>query len=589
MRSNKLYILPALVILSGSLYAGSVFATDTPRDLRGTEIRQNTVKWEWAPVADAVNYEVTVNGQSQGLTNDIKFYSYNLSAGIADMYVRAIDGDGDVSERTLTARISVSEDYISGSYGKTTLVEASSSSSSSRAINNNASSSSVSGSSSNASVVQGLRFTEFSGSDVRWEWNESNGAAEYEVTIDGIVVGSTGDTFWVSNDLWEGTHSLTIKAVSSSGSRTDQSATLRIEVTGNGTGSAGSNGDSSNGAVADFSPPPAQDSNASNDGGDPNAANIQSLIDPASFNFPETTSKEGYELVFSDEFNGTALNPFRWHTQLRWDGEFNGERYEYRVVNGEDQFYVNTLGPDQAHKDKFSSVYDPFKFNGSTLSIQSVVNPLKSRDKTRSFGDLEQMSSQQQFLSGVIATHDKFHQKHGYFEARIRIPSHEGTFPAFWMFHQNRAFEGTQRTEIDIMENLGHAPHYIYNSFHYFDNVSTTYGGDHNFIKPRPSGQVFTGTDYSQDFHVYAVEWTPSKIVWKIDGNEVSEVNNSQANYESLYLQLNLALGGNWTNFPTNAGGLGRSSDQRWPTSEDVANFRNPQLEIDYVRAYRLR
>lgn len=501
------------------------------------------------------------------------------------MYVQAIDSNGDVSERTLTARISVSENYIRGSYGKTTLVDDTSSSSSSRTITNSVSSSNT----SSASVVQGLSANEFDGRDVRWEWNAASGAVEYEVTVDGIVVGTTGNTFWVSDDLWTGTHSFTVKAISSSGSRTEQSDTLKIQVTGNASGSAGSNGGSSSDQVADFSPPPVQNDNPSNSGGDPNAANVQSMIDPASYNYPETTNKEGYELAFSDEFNGTALNPFRWHTQLRWDGEFNGERYEYRVVNGEDQFYVNTLGPDQAHKDKFSSVYDPFKFNGSTLSIQSVVNPLKSRDKTRSFGDLEQMASQQQFLSGVIATHDKFHQKHGYFEARIRIPSHEGTFPAFWMFHQNRAYEGTQRTEIDIMENLGHAPHYIYNSFHYFNNVSSTYGGDHNFIRPRPSGQIFTGTDYSQDFHVYAVEWTPSKIVWKIDGRQVSEVNSSQADYESLYLQLNLALGGNWTNFPTNAGGLGRSSDQRWPTSEDVANFRNPKLEIDYVRAYRRR
>ncbi len=576
MRINKRFFLPALILASGSLYAGSAFSTDTPRDLRGTEIRQGTVKWEWAPVADAVNYEVTINGNSVGRTLDTKFYSYDLPAGIVDMYVQAVNDEGDISEKTLSARISVSESYINGSYGRSTLVD--DSGSSSRAIG----SSSVS---SNANVVQGLSSSEFSGNDVRWEWNSADGAAQYEVTVDGVVVGITNDTFWVSEDLWRGTHSLTVRAISASGAKTDQSATHKIDVTGNGSGAAGSSSES----VADFSPPPVQNVESSNGGGDENAANVQSLIDPASYNYPETTSKEGYELVFSDEFNGTALNPFRWHTQLRWDGDWNGERYEYRVVNGEDQFYVNTLGPDQAHVDKFSSVYDPFKFNGSTLSIQSIVNPLKNRDKTRSFGDLEQMSSQQQFLSGVIATHDKFHQKHGYFEARIKIPSHEGTFPAFWMFHQNRSWEGTHRTEIDIMENLGHAPHYIYNSFHYFDNVSATYSGDHNFIKPRPSGQVFTGTDFSEDFHVYAVEWTQSKIVWKIDGRQVSEVNNDQASYEDLYLKLNLALGGNWTNFPTNAGGLGRPSDQRWPTSEDVANFQNPKLEIDYVRAYRLK
>ena len=139
------------------------------------------------------------------------------------------------------------------------------------------------------------------------------------------------------------------------------------------------------------------------------------------------------------------------------------------------------------------------------------------------------------------------------------------------------------------MENLGHAPWYIYNSFHYFKNVSATYGGDANFVKPYPSGQVFTGTDYSQDYHVYAVDWAPGRVTWFIDGVQTSELINNEVNYEDLYVMLNLAMGGNWTNFPTNAGGLGRPSDQRYPTENDLIDFNNPALEIDYVRVYRRR
>jgi beta-glucanase (GH16 family) len=232
-------------------------------------------------------------------------------------------------------------------------------------------------------------------------------------------------------------------------------------------------------------------------------------------------------------------------------------------------------------------VYNPFQFDGSRLAIRATKNPLKTTNNKRTHGSLAEMSSQQTFLSGAISTHEKFSQKYGYFEARIKIPSHVGTFPAFWLFHERRAWEGTQRTEIDIMENLGHAPWYVYNSFHYFKNVSASYGGDATFIKPSPSGQIYTGTDYSENYHTYAVDWSPGRVVWYIDGQQTSEMTNNEANFEELYVMLNLAMGGNWTNFPTNSGGLGRPSNERFPNQNDLNSFGNPALEIDYVRVYR--
>ena len=422
------------------------------------------------------------------------------------------------------------------------------------------------------------RGTEVGQSLVKWEWNSVPGAVSYEVTVDGIYAGTTADTHYSSNSLWIGEHSMTVKAVDSSGARSEQSNTRKINVNGNVTSS---NTTTTASASSSLAPPPPS--------GDSNAANVESLIDPASYSYPEINQKSGFELVFSDEFNGSALNPYRWHTQLRWDGEFNGERYEYRVINGEDQFYVNIFSDDQEHKDTIVPQYNPFQFDGSRLAIRATKNPLKTNNNERTYGSLSEMSSQQNFLSGAIATHNKFSQKYGYFEARIKIPSHEGTFPAFWLFHNKRAWEGTQRTEIDIMENLGHAPWYIYNSAHYFKNVSASYYGDANFLKPRPNGQIYTGTDYSQNYHVYAVKWEPGRVTWYIDDQQVSVLEDDEINFEELYVKLNLAMGGNWTNFPANAGGLGRASNDHFPNQNDLDNFSNPALEIDYVRVYRAK
>ncbi len=675
MLSKKLLRLPLHMALAGALVAGSAFAVDTPRDLRGTEIRQNTVKWEWAPVEGAVGYIVTVNGVEQGRSRAPMFYSYNLFAGNHTMDVRAVDASGAVSGRTQVATISTNTTFSFATHSVSTLGSQPANDGASQAsgvfgapanprgsevspstvrwewdavsgatqyavtvdgqdvgttgetswTSNNlwrgehsmhvkavdasgnrseqsrtskiivtgqgsgslvATSSATAGPNASlaASMVDGLRANEFAGNDVKWQWNAMPDAVQYEVTVDGQVAGNTGSLEWISRNLFTGEHSLTVKAIDSSGAKSVQSETLKFRVTGNGSGSA---------SGAGASPPPAQNgvvqgaSVQPTSSGDRNAASVQSLIDPASYNYSEVSNKAGYELVFSDEFNGTSLNPYRWHSQLRWDGEWNGERYEYRVVNGEDQFYVNVLGPDEEHQRKVVPVYNPFKFNGSSMAIQAIVNPLKDREKKRTHGKLDDIVHQQQFLSGAISTHEKFAQKYGYFEARIKIPSQEGTFPAFWLFHEKRAWEGTQRTEIDVMENLGHAPQFIYNSFHYFTNVSRYYGGDANFIKPKPSGQIYTGIDYSQDFHTYSVEWSPGKVTWFIDGVQTSQLYNGNVDFEELYVMINLAMGGNWTNFPANAGGLGRPGSERFPTARDVSEFRNPKLEIDYVRVYR--
>ena len=552
----------------------TAYAIDVPTDPRGTEVGQSLVKWEWDRVPGADMYEVVVDGSHVALTRDPQYFSFNLWAGEHSMTVRAKSSDGSYSSRTSTVKISVRDWFSSSELNRSFVV-------------GEAAYSATPIATAPAPVVELLqpadaRGTVLGAGTVKWEWETVAGANSYDVTVDGGYAGSTGDNSFTSYGLWEGNHSMTVVATSSQGSVSQRSSSVKIWV------NAGSNQVAQESpaveTVADVSvvapPPPA---------GDPDAADVQSMIDPASYNYDEVYQKSGYELVFSDEFDGTALNPFRWNTGLRWDGEFNGERYEYRVVNGEDQLYVNIFSEDDEHIRDIAPVHNPFELDGSRLAIRAVKNPLKTSTSELSYGSLDQIAAQQNFLSGAITTHDKFSQKFGIFEARIKIPSHVGSFPAFWLFHENRAWEGTQRTEIDIMENLGHAPWYVYNSFHYYKNVTATTTGDANFVRPYPNGQIYTGTDYSQNYHVYAVKWEPGKVTWMIDGEQVSELEHNEVNFEELYVKLNLAIGGNWTNYPANSGGLGRAEGQHFPNQDDLNNFSNPALEIDYVRVYTAR
>lgn len=541
----------ALVVTFLLLNASIAFAINAPTNLRGTVQSPTQVQWEWDWVSGAEQYEVTIDGQYRGLTRDPNFNTADLWPGEHSLRVKAVDQNSRYSDSSITIK-----------------------------VNTNAAQAVVAPSSSNRSassnggvaIPGNVQVTQIEQSTVQWQWDWTPGATKYDVTVDGAFAGTTSDTQFYSQNLWAGEHSMTVKAVNDAGQYSESSTTLKINVQGNF---------NSTNSVAP--PPPQNDAITIN----PAPSNDNGPIDPASYNYSEVTQKEGYELTFSDEFNASTLNNNRWNTQLRWDGEFNGERKEYRVINGESQFYVNIFSDDADHQNFVVPQHNPFEMNGSRLAIRAIRNPLKTNNNKGGHGALREMVAQQDFLSGAISTYDKFTQKYGYFEARIKIPSHVGTFPAFWLHHQKRKWEGTRRTEIDIMENLGHAPWYVYNSFHYFKNVSATYGGDAYFVKPQPEGQIYDGTDFSQDYHTYAVEWAPGQVTWFIDGQKVSELYNEAVDYEDLYLILNLAMGGNWTNYPASSGGLGRNSNDFFPNQNDLNNFSNPALEIDYVRVYK--
>ncbi len=535
-----------------------------PTGLRAAEIAPGTVRWEWNTINSAAQYEVTVDGILVGVSGDAQYVSENLWRGDHSLSVKSITSDNRYSSQSDTLKYFVSNDANAVTNQPAASAQAE--------PQQQAQQTNTGG---NPVVPTGLRGVEVAPGTVRWEWDWIPTAAQYEVTVDGTWAGVTGEPQFFSENLWRGDHSLSVKSITSDNRYSSASDTLKLFVNNN----ANAGGQATQSVAVAPPAPQAAPAVPANDNG---------LIDPQSWTQPDV-GRDGYELVFSDEFNGNSVNTARWTTNFRWDGEFNGERYEYRIINNEAQFYVSTESADPEHRALLPQLNNPFEFDGSRLAIRATRNPLKSTNERRLYGPLRDVMASQPFLSGALATHNSFNRKYGYFEARIKIPNHVGTFPAFWLFHQRRRNEGTMRSEIDIMENLGHAPWYIYNTMHFFDNVSESYAGDANFLRPDPSGQIFTGTDYSQDYHVYAVRWRPGHVEWLIDGVKTSEIFHPAADNEPLYIILNLALGGNFTNFPTTAGGLGRSQSERFPTDNDIAQFGNPALEIDYVRVYAPR
>ena len=247
-----------------------------------------------------------------------------------------------------------------------------------------------------------------------------------------------------------------------------------------------------------------------------------------------------YELVWSDEFDGTAKtlpDPAKWMLEL---GNNNG------WGNNEYQIYTNK--PENVSVD-----------GKSNLAITATKVP------TTPYAT---------YYSGRIITKGLFMQTYGRFEARIKLPYGPGIWPAFWVLGVNKdsldadnnPIGWPQCGEIDIMELNGSKPNIVNGTVH-----GPGYSGGMSITK----GFGLVNGRYDTDFHLFAIEWGKNYIDFFVDNNLYQRITPANVtgkwvfNDHPFYILLNLAVGGNYVTGPT-----------------DQTVFPQTML-VDYVRVYQ--
>ncbi|WP_190192484.1 glycoside hydrolase family 16 protein [Streptomyces minutiscleroticus] len=170
-----------------------------------------------------------------------------------------------------------------------------------------------------------------------------------------------------------------------------------------------------------------------------------------------------------------------------------------------------------------------------------------------------------QYTSARLNTAQTFTQAYGRFEARIKIPRGQGVWPAFWMLGDDLGSAGWPNSgEIDIMENVGKEPGAVHGTIH---GPGYSGGGGIGAAYTLPGGKAF-----ADDFHTFAVDWSPEAITWSVDGQNYqtrtpADVNGKKWVYDHpFFLILNLAVGGDW------------------PGSPDASTSFPQTMTVDYVR-----
>lgn len=238
-------------------------------------------------------------------------------------------------------------------------------------------------------------------------------------------------------------------------------------------------------------------------------------------------------LIWSDEFNGEALNGENWsyQTGIGSNGWGNQEKQYYREENA--------------------------RVNGGCLQIIARREDYINR----------------KYTSARIRTAGKVTVSPGSrVEARMKLPVGQGFWPAFWMMPEDDVYGVWPHSgEIDIMEAKGSTPAQTSAAVHW--GPSHTYSTG---INPFADGGTIA------EFHTYAVEWRSDRIEFFVDGNWFHSVSGFRWQIEGgsdgapydqdFYIILNLAVGGHFDGFLE-------------PTDE---MFAPAVMEVDYVRVYKL-
>ena len=246
-----------------------------------------------------------------------------------------------------------------------------------------------------------------------------------------------------------------------------------------------------------------------------------------------TADPKSWELVWADEFDlpdGSPPDPAKWNHQQGVSGWGNGELQHYS-----------------------DAIENSFIQDG-ILIIKANKEYMLGRDYT----------------SARLTTQFKGDWTYGRYEIRAKLPNTQGIWPAFWLLPSRAVYgSGTAGGEIDIMEMIGSGPNRVYGTLH-FGNPPERASNSYDL----PDGAV-----YSDDFHVFALEWEPNEIRWYVDGKLFHSATDwftstKNAAYpapfdQNFYLIVNVAVGGTW------------------PGRPDETSVFPQMLYVDYVRVYQ--
>lgn len=269
---------------------------------------------------------------------------------------------------------------------------------------------------------------------------------------------------------------------------------------------------------------------------------VASLV-PVARPAADDTAPAGWKLVWSDEFNGDAIDRTKWDFDIG-NGFYNYDANQWISGWGNDELQYYTRTPDNA-----------FVKDGQ-LHIRAVKESYQGCGYTSA-----RLKTRKRDGSAL------FCHKYGRFAFRAKLPVGQGVWPALWLLPQDDKYGGWAASgEIDILEAKGQQPTQVLGTLHFGAPWPANTNISKEYVLPR--GQTIA------DYHVYTLDWEPDEMRWSVDGHVyatqsfwwsssktdgskgVNPVNEADLNPwpapfdQPFYIIMNVAVGGRFVGNP---------------------------------------
>lgn len=282
-----------------------------------------------------------------------------------------------------------------------------------------------------------------------------------------------------------------------------------------------------------------------------------------------TLGKDGWYMVFEDEFNGTELNE-----NIKFGKGYKGSREIWttspHAIRWESQ---DESKPGQACrwcpqmveiKDGNAVIHSEYQSNHKCDICPKEGRFTSGIETRRVVGD----NNDNKGTSDELL----FAQAFGYFECKVKIPDSDGMWSAFWLQSSSMrkvAAEGVDGTEIDIYESAFRGSLPTQKAAHAL--LWNGYGAE-----GKVSGYIGEVEQNLYDgYHTYALKWTPEYYVFYVDGEPTWATNDSGVSRVKEFLRLTVE---------TDAG------DEWGPHGQKIGAFddtKRTDFMIDYVKVWQ--
>ncbi|KAG6801368.1 gram-negative bacteria-binding protein 1-2 precursor [Apis mellifera caucasica] len=289
------------------------------------------------------------------------------------------------------------------------------------------------------------------------------------------------------------------------------------------------------------------------------------------------------QLIFEENFD--SLNTTRWTILERFAGP---PSYEFVIYMNNIENVKIKDGILHIEPTLTNEKYGPDFIRTNNLTLEKCTEMIENECKRFAFGSYILPP----VISGRLNTKSSFNFQYGRIQIRAKLPRGDWLFPLITLESTDMCTKNSSiYCDIIIVHSNGNSVlmsqdgndlsgHFLLGGAHATD-INSHVPHDNKLNLPKKKSETL----WSDEYHVYDLEWKPNQIIVKVDGVEYGQQNVPGLYDIPVYINIGLAVGGH-TIFPDNC--ISNNYVKPWRNVGSKALYHFHLAEKDWIKSWRV-